>query len=531
MRRLSSLFMMFFIIFISTISVFAQTTDVYITSTSDMHGHIFKEAEKKTIGYGNVLSIKKLVPDSLIVDGGDFLGDVSQKKTDLNKNVIYAMNKAGYEYALLGENEAKYSYEEIKGIFGNADFEILGANITYEGKRVFKEEKIKEKNGIKIGIFGVSEKIEGTEYEYEDPVSVAYKCVRSLRSQGAKAIVAVVYAKDNTLAQKIAKDCRDITLIIESGTHNERKNGNLEGRTLITNTGANGSSVNVSKITYTNGNLSAFETTNYNLDNINSAYPGENELEIKMKDAQQTITDNAMKIIAVIDEPLLFDNNIYSSSTKLGNFICDIIKKKTNADVVLLNSSNFSGGLEKNITKDQINNIFSDNNKVTLRTISGKNLYKVMEIAVNKIVADEKGGIDAEKSISDRFLQVSGITVKYNPENETGKRIISLHVGDKKVTWVNEKDEYTIAATEDVFKETNQYLYELEVKERFSDATEIVEEYLKSEEKNVKLTDEKRVENTNEQKTYWWVIGLVLCGFVVVVIIVFIIARIIMFFA
>ena len=165
MKRLSAFIMMFFVVFLSDITAFAQTTDIFVTSTSDMHGHIFKEADKKTIGYGNVLSIKESVSDTLVIDGGDFLGDESRKKTDLNENVIYAMNKAGYEYALLGENEAKYSYEEIKDILKNADFEILGANITYNGKRVFKEEKIKEKNGIKIGIFGVSEEIEGTEYE------------------------------------------------------------------------------------------------------------------------------------------------------------------------------------------------------------------------------------------------------------------------------------------------------------------------------------------------------------------------------
>ena len=531
MKRLSAFIMIFFVVFLSGIAAFAQTTDIFVTSTSDMHGHIFKEADKKTIGYGNVLSIKESVSDTLVIDGGDFLGDESRKKTDLNENVIYAMNKAGYEYALLGENEAKYSYEEIKDILKNADFEILGANITYNGKRVFKEEKIKEKNGIKIGIFGVSEEIEGTEYEYEDPQSVAYKCVRNLKEQGVKAIVAVVYAKDNTLASKIAKDCKDITLIIESGTHIARDNGSLEGRTLITNTGANGNAVNVSKISYTDGALSSFETTNYNLDNIYSAYPGENELEAQMRNAQQNINDNAMKIIANIDENLAFDDSIYSSSTKLGNFICDIIREKTNADVVLLNSSNFSGGLKKEITKDQINNLFSNNNKVTLRTISGKNLYKVMEIAVNKIEADENGNVDVEKSVSDRFLQVSGITVKYNPKNETGKRIISLYVGDKKVTWANEKDEYTIAATEDVFKETNQYLYELEVKERFSDATEIVEEYLKSEKNTIKLTDEKRVDSTQDQKTYWWVIGIIIGGFILVVIIVFVIAKIIMVLA
>lgn len=531
MKKIITLFLLCFVLMTCGMQAFSQNNEIYVVSTSDMHGHIFKDEVKKTIGYGNVLSVKKNVSDGLIVDGGDFLGDVSQKNTQLNENIIYAMNKAGYEFAMFGENEAKYGYEDFKEIVKDADFEILGANITYNKKRVFKEEKIKEKNGVKIGIFGVSEEIENTQYEYEDPISTAYKCVRNLKDKGVSTIVAVVYSHDDTLAKKIAKDSRDITIIVESGTHIERKNGNLEDRTLITNTGAEGNSVNVSKIIYEDGNLSSFETTNYNLDNINSAYPGENELEITMKNAQQQISDNETKIIGKISENLDFSNDIYYSSTKLGNFLCDVIKEKTKADVVILNSSNFNGGLEKNITKNQINNLFSDNNVVTVRTISGKNLYKVMEIAVNKVVSDENGKINGEKSVSDKFLQVSGISVKYNPQNETGKRVISLYVGDKKVTWLNENDEYTIAATEDVFKETNQYLYELEVKEKFSDATQIVEEYLKSESKTIKVSDEKRVDTTTEQKTYWWVIGLVAVGFVLVVVLFFVVAKLIIHFA
>lgn len=531
MKKILTLFVMCFVLLTSNLQVFAQNNEIYIISTSDMHGHIFKDVSQNKIGYGNVLSVKKLVSDSIIVDGGDFLGDISKKNTELNKNVVYAMNKAGYEYAMIGENEAKYSYNELKEILKDADFEILSANITYNKKRVFKEEKIKEKNGVKIGIFGVSEEIEGTEYEYEDPVSTAYKCVRNLKDMGASTIIAVVYGKDDTLAQQIAKDSRDITVIAESGTHKEREKGTLEGRTLITNTGAEGNAVNVSKIIYQDGNLASFETSNYNLSNINSVYPGENELEITMKNAQQTLSDNETKVIGTITENLDFNDEIYSTNTKLGNFVCDIIKEKTNADVVILNSSNFNSGLEKNITKNQLNNLLSDNNTVTVRKITGKSLYTVMEIAVNKIIADENGNIDVSKSISDKFLQVSGITVKYNPKNDTGKKIISLYVGDKKVTWLNEKDEYTIAATEDVFKETNQYLYELEVKEKFSDVTEIVEEYLESENQSIEIKDEKRVDTTTEQKTYWWVIGIVVMGFVLVVLVVFIIAKLIMRFA
>lgn len=514
-----------------TLPVFGQNNDIYVISTSDMHGNIFKNEAKKTVGYGNVLSVKKIVPEGLIADGGDFLGDISQKNTQLNENIVYAMNKAGYEYAMFGENEAKYGYDEFKEIVKNANFEILGANITYNKKRVFKEEKIKEKNGIKIGIFGVSEKIEGTGYEYEDPISASYKCVRNLKDMGATVIVGIVYSHDDTLAQKIAKDSRDITIIVESGTHTEREKGSLEGKTLITNTGANGNAINVSKIVLNDGSLASFETSNYDLDSIKASYPGENELEIKMKDAEEKIRENETKIIGKISEPLEFSTEIYYSSTKLGNFISDIIKEKTKADVVILSSANFNGGFEKEVTKNQINNLFSDNNTVSVRKISGESLYKVMEIAVNKIEADKNGNIKGENSVSDKFLQVSGIKVKYNPGNETGKKVISLYVGDKKVTWLNDKDEYTIAATEDVFEETNQYLSELEVKEKFSDVTEIVEEYLKSESKSIKISDEKRVDTTTEQKSYWWVIGIVAAGFFLVIIIVFVIAKIIIYFA
>ncbi len=531
-KKIFSVLMLFIMLTALITPAVAAENELHIVSTADMHGNIFKNIEKRTIGYGNIYSIKNSVDSSVVVDAGDFLGDTAQKKTVLNENIIYAMNESGYDYVMLGEAEAKYKYEELNEIMKNARFKILCSNALYNGEKVFYEEQIKEADGIKIGVFGVSEEIEGNNYTYEDPIKAAKDSALKLRNRGAKVIVALVYSKTGELAEKIAQNVSDITTVVEGGTHEERKQGTLiNNRTLVTNTGSKGNSVNVTKLKFTNSRLASFETTNYNLDNIEEIYPEMNELEEKMEMAQGDITAFTQNIIGKLDRDLLLESDIFYTTTPLGNFLCDVIKEKTKADVVILNSKNITGGLSKNVTQAQINNLFEKNNNVTLRRITGKSLYIVVEIAINKIVADEKGNIDKEKSQSDRFMQISGMTVKYNPSNEPGERIVNLYVGDKEIRWFNEKDEYMLASTQDVFEETNEYLAALDIEKNYGDVSDIISEYMEENKDNIKISEEIRAQTTDEQKSYLWVVGLIAGGFIVVLIVIFIIAKTMLYFA
>jgi len=531
MKRIISIVFVIMVITGIMLPVIAAETELHIVSTSDMHGNIFKNEAKRTIGYGNIYSIKNSVESSVVVDAGDFLGDTVQKKTTLNENIIYAMNESGYDYVSFGEAEAKYTYEELSEIMQKASFKMLSSNVLYNDERVFYEEQIKEIGGVKIGVFGVTEEIEGNSYTYEDPMKAADESVKKLRSRGAKVIIALVYSKSGELAEKIAQN-RDITTVIEGGTHEERKQGTLiNNRTLVTNTGAMGNAVNVTKMRFTNNQLTAFETTNYNLNNIEAIYPEMNELEEKMKLAQDDITAVTQNIIGKLERDLPLDENIFYSTTPLGNFLCDVIKDKTGADVVILNSKNITGGLSKEVTQAQINNLFEKNNNVTLRKITGKSLYRVVEIAINKIIADENGNIDKEKSQSDRFMQISGMTVKYNPSNEPGERIINLYVGDKEIRWFNEKNEYLLASTQDVFEGTSEYLAALDIEKNYGDVSDIISEYMKKSEGKIKISDDIRAETTQKQKSYFWVLGLIAGGFILVLLIIFIIAKTMLYFA
>ncbi len=531
-KRIFSVLMLFIMFAAFVTPAVAAEKELYVVSTADMHGNIFKDVEKRTIGYGNIYSIKNSVDSSVVVDAGDFLGDTLQKKTTLNENIIYAMNESGYDYAMLGETEAKYTYEELNEIMKNAKFKILCSNAFYNGEKVFYEEQIKEANGIKIGVFGVSEEIEGNNYTYEDPVKTAKDSARKLRNRGAKVVVALVYSKTGELAEKIAQNVSDITALVEGGTHEERKRGELiNGRTLVTNTGAKGNSVNVTKLKFTNSILSSFETTNYNLNNIEEIYPEMNELEEKMKVAQDDITAFTQNIIGKLEKELVLGPDIFYTTTPLGNFLCDVIKEKTQADVVILNSKNITGGLSKEVTQAQINNLFEKNNNVTLRRITGKSLYRVVEIAINKIVADESGNIDKEKSQNDHFMQISGMTVKYNPANEAGKRIVKLYVGDKEISWFNENDEYMLASTQDVFEETNEYLAALDIEKNYGDVSDIISEYMQENKDSIKISDEIRARTTDAQRSYLWVIALIGFGFIAVLAVIFVVAKTMLYFA
>ncbi len=126
---------------------------------------------------------RKNSPCLLLLDSGDF-SQGSPYYTMFQGDVeIGLMNLMGYDAAALGNHEFDFGLENMARIFKQANFPILCANYDFSGtplEGIVKPYTIIKKNGLKIGVFGLSPELDGLVFAkncegvtFLDPIEVA----------------------------------------------------------------------------------------------------------------------------------------------------------------------------------------------------------------------------------------------------------------------------------------------------------------------------------------------------------------------
>ena len=124
---------------------------VVILHSNDVHGNI--------MGYSQMAALRdafeSLGAEVILADAGDYSQGTTYVSTTKGADAIEMMNVAGYDVATLGNHEFDYGYPQLKENLSKADFAVLCANILKDGENAFQGNTIIEKDGVKIGFFGL----------------------------------------------------------------------------------------------------------------------------------------------------------------------------------------------------------------------------------------------------------------------------------------------------------------------------------------------------------------------------------------
>ena len=130
-------------------------------------------------------------PNLLLFDSGDF--SQGSPYYTLFKGDVEAglMNQMGYAAGTIGNHEFDFGLENMARLFKSLNFPIVCANYDFTGTAVeglTKPYIILKRNGVRIGVFGVSPKLDGlvdatkcVGVKYLDPVTTADKVAHELR--------------------------------------------------------------------------------------------------------------------------------------------------------------------------------------------------------------------------------------------------------------------------------------------------------------------------------------------------------------
>lgn len=173
-------------------------------------------------------------PDLLLFDSGDFFQGSAYYTLFKGDVEIGLMNRMGYDAVTIGNHEFDFGMEEMARVFRLATFPVVCANYDFTGtpcEGLVKPYIIIKRNGIKIGVFGVSPKLEGlvspkncVGVKYLNPAKVALETASMLKKEKKCDVVICLSHlgwKSNRGEddQYMIAGSRDIDLVLGGHTH------------------------------------------------------------------------------------------------------------------------------------------------------------------------------------------------------------------------------------------------------------------------------------------------------------------------
>lgn len=231
-----------------TVVAVAQKKQLVILHTNDTHSCIMplnpNLADTALAGRGGFLRRMALIDDEraktpglLLIDSGDFSQGSPYYNFYKGEVEVELMNRMGYDVATIGNHEFDFGLENMARIFRMAKFPIVCANYDFTGTSVeglVKPYTIIKRNGLKIGLFGLSPQPKGlvdtTKFvgvKYLDPVETAERMAALLKTKKKCDVVICVshlgWENEELTDQMLVPATRDIDIVLGGHSHTYMK--------------------------------------------------------------------------------------------------------------------------------------------------------------------------------------------------------------------------------------------------------------------------------------------------------------------
>ncbi|WP_438961293.1 bifunctional metallophosphatase/5'-nucleotidase [Nonlabens sp.] len=218
------------------------TKKITILHTNDTHSHIEPIQGGRNDGRGGVArraaiinKVREENPNTLLLDCGDIFQGTPYFNFYGGELEIKLMSMMGYDAATIGNHDFDNGIDGLYKQLPHATFDFVISNYDFsntimDGKTL--PHKVIEKDGVRIGLFGVGIQLSGLvdpkmfkETVYHDPIEVAKDQARILKVEKKCDIIICMshlgyaYKHDKVSDLKLAEATSDIDLIIGGHTH------------------------------------------------------------------------------------------------------------------------------------------------------------------------------------------------------------------------------------------------------------------------------------------------------------------------
>lgn len=260
-----------------------NTKQLVILQTSDTHSRIepiAKDAADKYAGMGGTVrratflkEAREKNPDLLLFDCGDISQGTPYYNLFQGEVEIKMMNLMKYDAMTIGNHEFDFGLDNMARLFRMANFPVVCANYGVKNtvlEGLVKPYTILNRNGLKIGVFGLAPKMEGLvqadkceDIVYLDPIEVAQKTADLLKNEEHCDVVICLshlgYQLKNAVSDvELVQKTNNIDAILGGHSHTFMNEPaiylNKDGKDVpVQHTGKSGIYVGMLKLTLTAG--------------------------------------------------------------------------------------------------------------------------------------------------------------------------------------------------------------------------------------------------------------------------------------
>lgn len=261
MKRVFREIAMIAILSFLSLTASGQKKQLVILHTNDTHSTIYplnpNLADTALAGRGGFIrrismlkEERKKNPDLLLFDSGDFCQGspyFSLYKGDVE---VELMNRMGYDAGTVGNHEFDNGLENMARLFRNMNFPIVCSNYDFTGtvaEGTVKDYIILKRNGLKIGVFGLSPKLDGLVaaencqgVKFLDPIAETKRVVAILKKKKCDVIICISHlgwsVSDSVDDQRMIQATNGIDLVLGGHSHTYFKElqyvKNLDGKEI-----------------------------------------------------------------------------------------------------------------------------------------------------------------------------------------------------------------------------------------------------------------------------------------------------------
>ena len=456
---------------------FAKEVNVKILGTSDVHGRVVpwsyaSDTEDKSGSYAQLSTLinqrRKENKNVILVEVGDAIQDNSIDFFALtleeakNHPIPKVLNYMKYDVFVPGNHEFNFGMPVLNEILNDIKAKKLAANLYYkDGKRYLQPTTIIQKDGVKIGIIGLttpmSAKFEEDtgnlkDYKYVSIIEEIKKQVKNLKAKKVDAIVAVAHMgieNENNIPETGLRDLAnavpEIDAIVAGHMHQDVKSETING-VLITEPHRYGTVFSEIDLKFDVNDktkkvkLLGKTATTTPVKNLEA----DKKVEEIYKPYHERLREIANEKIGETENDMVPQGKIHGVSisfakdTGMSSFITDVEKYYSKADVVSFAYDYENVKLDKGDIKrkDIAYNYRYAGGDVSVYEMTGKQLKDYMEWAADYFDTIQKG--DTNYRYNDvrgeskyvTFDIFGGVSYKIDLRNQKGNKIVDLKLAD-----------------------------------------------------------------------------------------------------
>lgn len=223
-----------------------------ILQTSDVHSRLEPINQKGDRNYGEggfvrratfLDRLRKDHKNIVLFDCGDFSQGTPYYNMFRGEVEIKLMNAMGYDVVTIGNHEFDFGLDNMARLFRMAEFPVVCANYDLEAtvlKDIVKPYVILERDGLKIGVFGLGIQpegmIQGDKCEgviYKDPIRVSNDVAGLLKAKGCDLVVCLSHLGIQ-MDERLVARTRHIDVVLGGHSHTlmkgPKKYLNMDGK-------------------------------------------------------------------------------------------------------------------------------------------------------------------------------------------------------------------------------------------------------------------------------------------------------------